>query len=200
MGSSFQRDVARTVEKWNLNIKNADQEVEWTCEKIATYKDGRFSREANEAVEYKGKIFMVNIKGHAVKDGAVYNTLTNQWEEMPPGMLAGWQGPAAMDHEREVMYVVDEANGALSKYDPDRDRWEEVIKSPENLKGAVQIAAGRGRICAVCGNNNGGSTPRITIVDVVNNPARIWVVNPPPEMEVISVHILPRMTYSDDHL
>lgn len=189
VGSCFQSDVARAVEKWNINGYNINEEEEWKWEKIATYKDGRFSREANEGIEYKGKLCMVNIKGHAVKDGAVYNTLTSEWEEMAPGMLAGWQGPVAMDYERQVMYVVDEENGVLSKYDPDCDRWEEVIKSPENLTGATQISAGRGRVCAVSG------TPRITIVDVANNPARIWVLNIPPEMEPISVHILPRMTY-----
>lgn len=33
------------------------------------------------------------------------------------------------------------------------------------------------------------------MVDILTTPAKIWVVAPPPEMEVKAVHILPRMTF-----
>ena len=94
---------------------------------------------------------------------------------------------ATMDGGEE-MYVVDEANGLLSKYDPDNDTWEMLVESAEHLKGAEQIAAGRGRVCVVCANGR-----QIVVVDVVARPPRTWVVDPPLGMEVISVHILPRM-------
>lgn len=186
IGSNYNGDVARSVEKWDTK-KN---ENEWNWEKMASLKDGRYSREAVEAVGYNGKLCIVNIKGNAVKEAAVYNIEMNQWEVMPEGMRAGWNGPAATD-DGGRMYVVDEITGVLSRYISENDRWEELIES-QVLKGAEQIAAGRGRICAVCANG-----ARIAVVDVVNRPARIWIVNPPPEMEAVAVHILPRMIRSD---
>ena len=62
----------------------------------------------------------------------------------------------------------------------------------EFLKGADQIAARRGRVCAVCADG-----ARIAVVDVVDKPARIWIVNPPPKTEAVAVHILPRMIRQD---
>ncbi|XP_052192212.1 F-box/kelch-repeat protein SKIP25-like [Diospyros lotus] len=185
VGSHYQGDVARSVEKWNMNMKDK----EWFWEKMAGLKDGRFSREAVAAIGYRGKLCMVNVKGNAIKQGGVYNVAVNQWEDMPEGMLAGWNGPAAATMDGgEEMYVVDEANGVLSKYDPNNDTWEMLVESAEHLKGAEQIAAGRGRVCVVCANGR-----QIVVVDVVARPTRTWVVNPPLGMEVISVHILPRM-------
>ncbi|XP_058103808.1 F-box/kelch-repeat protein SKIP25-like [Magnolia sinica] len=179
VGADYSADVARSAQRWDL--KNP----RW--EKVAPRKDGKFSREAVDAVGLKGKLYMVNVKGNAAKEGAVYNVERDRWEEMPEGLLAGWTGPtAAMDEE--VIYVVDEENGVLMEYDPDMDCWKEVIKS-KNLRGATQIAAGGGRICAICTGSAG-----IAVVDVVKRPARIWVVDPPPMTEVIAIHVLPRMS------
>lgn len=166
------------------------RESEWNWEQMAALKDGRYSREAVEAVGYNGKLCIVNVKGNAVKEAAVYNIMTNQWEVMPEGMRGGWNGPAATD-DGGVMYVVDETTGVLSRYISENDHWDELIES-EVLKGAEQIAAGRGRVCAVCADG-----ARIAVVDVVDKPARIWIVNPPPEMEAVAVHILPRMIRPD---
>ncbi|KAJ9185671.1 hypothetical protein P3X46_005271 [Hevea brasiliensis] len=139
------------------------------------------------ASHYSGDLYMVNVKGNAVKDGCVYNVDANLWENMPKGMLAGWNGPA-VPMDEEVIYVVDEVKGALSEYDSERDCWKKVIELPE-LKMAEQIAAGRGRVCVVCGNGE-----KIVVVDVMATPARVWVVEPPPGQQVVSVHILPRMS------
>ncbi|KAL7204097.1 hypothetical protein ACSBR2_017210 [Camellia fascicularis] len=184
VGSHYQGDVARSVEKWETG--NKDVAPKW--DKVAALRDGRFSREAVEAVGYRGKLYMVNVKGNAIKQGAVYDVAGDRWEEMPEGMLAGWNGPVGAAEEEE-MYVVDEGKGVLRKYDCGGDRWEEVVELEEELKGAEQIAAGRGRVCVVSGDGR-----RIVVVDVVAKPPRTWVVNPPPEMEVVAVHILPRMS------
>ncbi|KAL2514124.1 F-box/kelch-repeat protein SKIP25 [Forsythia ovata] len=187
VGAQYNGDVARSVEKWDMNKKVSD----WNWEKMASLKDGRFSREAVEALEYRGKLCTVNINGKASKDGIVYDFLTNQWEEMSRGMLAGWIGPAAVDGD--FMYVVDQENGSLSKYNAENDCWERLINSSEHLKGAEHIAAGGGRVCAVCA---GGG--KIIVVDILATPAKIWVVSPPSESEVIAVHILPRMTHFEN--
>ncbi|CAN0840593.1 F-box/kelch-repeat protein SKIP25 [Linum grandiflorum] len=154
-------------------------------------KDGRFCREAIDAVGWKGKLCMVNVKGNsAAKEGAVYDVSRNSWEEMPAGMIGGWKGPvAAMDEE--VMYTVDEVEGAVRRYVPEMDGWEEVVASPL-LRGAEQVAAGGGRVCVVCGGGGGGG---IVVVDVVREPARIWVVDLPNGFDyAVAVHILPRMS------
>ncbi|KAK9985126.1 hypothetical protein SO802_034651 [Lithocarpus litseifolius] len=60
---------------------------------------------------------MVNVKA---KEGMAHNVDKDEWEEMPEGMLRGWKGPvAAMDED--AMYLVDEAKGALRKYDHEMD-------------------------------------------------------------------------------
>ncbi|KAK9058197.1 hypothetical protein SSX86_023037 [Deinandra increscens subsp. villosa] len=195
VGAHYRGDVARRVEKWDvkksrIGNKLSDLRDEWRWEEMAGLKDGRFSREAVEAVGYKGKICMVNVKGNnAGKEGAVYHIEKNRWEKMPPGMVAGWNGAVAVAaEEAEVMYVVDEEKGGVRKYDDESDCWHEVIQGSELLKGAEQMAVGGGKICVVAG---GGA--RITVVDVVAEPVRMWVVDPPrPESEVISVHILRR--------
>ncbi|KAJ6951882.1 hypothetical protein NC653_041131 [Populus alba x Populus x berolinensis] len=136
---------------------------------------------------YKGKLYMVNVKGNAPKEGLVYDVEENQWNDMPRGMLAGWNRPAATMNE-DAIYVVNEVTGALSEYDCKKDCWKKVIELPE-LKLAEQIAAGRGRVCVVCAN---GET--IVVVDVVARPARFWVVEPPQGQQVAGLHILPRMS------
>nr|GMD62199.1 F-box/kelch-repeat protein SKIP25-like [Ipomoea batatas] len=185
VGSGYQGDVARSLEKWDVSEKPGD----WKWEKLTSLKNGQFCREAVEGVGYKGKLCMVNIKGNAVKEGAVYDVTADRWEKMPRGMLAGWNGPAAVaeDGDDEI-YMVDEAIGSLRRYKAEDDSWEEVIQSSEYLKGAERIAVERGKVCAVSGRGRW-----VTVVDVAAQPARIWVVNPPPEMEFIAVHILPRM-------
>ncbi|KAA3476265.1 F-box/kelch-repeat protein SKIP25-like [Gossypium australe] len=182
VGSHYQGDIARSMERWDLNKKRES----WGWENKAPLKDGRFSREEVEAVGYRGKLCMVNVKGNAVKEGAVYDVELDKWEEMPQGMVAGWNGPAATMDE-DVIYVIDEVKGRLSKYDGEKDCWEKVIEL-EQLKRAEQITAGRGKICAISAKGE-----RIIVVDVRDKPARFWEVAPPPGMEVVAVHVLPRM-------
>ncbi|KAF8380807.1 hypothetical protein HHK36_028301 [Tetracentron sinense] len=179
VGSHYSRDVARSAERWDyLGCSRR-----W--EKTAALKDGKFSREAVEAVGWRGKLCMVNVKGDAVKEGLVYDVERDLWEEMPNGMLIGWKGPAAAMDE-DVIYVVDVGKGVLRKYNPEMDCWEELLQS-EYLKGAEQIAAAGGRVCAVCAEGKG-----IAVVDVVGRPMRLWVVDPPPALEAVAVHILQR--------
>ncbi|XP_057964364.1 F-box/kelch-repeat protein SKIP25 [Malania oleifera] len=178
IGSHYTIDMARSVEKWEMK----SEKEEWA--KMRDHKDGsKFSREAIDAVGWRGKLCMVN----EAKEGAVYNVERDEWGDMPEGMVAGWRGPTAA-MEEEVLYSVDEARGALMKYDPGRDGWEEVVRS-ERLRGAEQMAARGGRVCIVC---SGGRM--IVVVDVVETPARMWVVDPPSGYEAVAVHVLPRMT------
>ncbi|KAF8380808.1 hypothetical protein HHK36_028302 [Tetracentron sinense] len=183
VGSHYSRDVARSAERWDLKRDC----LGWRWEKTAGPKDGRFSREAVEAVGWRGKLCMVNVKGDAVKEGLVYDVERDLWEEMPKGMLIGWKGAAAAMDE-DVIFVVDEGKGVLRQYNPEMDCWEELLQS-EELKGAEQIVAGGGRVCAVCAEGRG-----IAVVDVVARPARLWVVDPPPALQAVAVHILPRIS------
>ncbi|KAL0550558.1 hypothetical protein IC582_015080 [Cucumis melo] len=176
-----------SVYRWDLKANGAG---DW--EKVSGLKDGRFSRDAIDAVGWKGKLCMVNVKGHALKEGLVYDLEKDEWEDMPEGMIGGWRGPAAAMDE-EDMYVVDEVSGSLRRYDSERDFWEDVMES-NRLKGAVQMAAGGGRVCVVCG----GSRGEIVVVDVVASPARLWVEPTPPGTEVVAVHVLPRMNWAAD--
>lgn len=157
---------------------------EW-WEKKTELKDGRFSREAIDAVGWRGKLCMVNVKGDAAKEGVVYDVAEDTWKEMPEGMLLGWRGPVAA-MEEEVMYVVDEVKGVLRRYVEEDDSWEEVLESDERLKGAQQVVAERGRVCIV-------SAAGISVVDVVAVPPRVSVVELPPGFEAVAVHVLPRM-------
>ncbi|GMI78977.1 KAR-UP F-box 1 [Hibiscus trionum] len=186
VGSLYKGDVARSLEQLDLKKKREN----WRWENKAQLKDGRFSREAVEAVGYRGKLCMVNVKGNAVKEGAVYDVGLDKWEDMPQGMVAGWNGPAAAMDE-DVIYVVDEVKGSLSKYDGERDCWVEVTEL-EQLKRAEQIAAGGGKICAVSEKRE-----RIIVVDVGDKPAMFWEVAPPRGMEVVAVHVLPRIINID---
>ncbi|CAK7331736.1 unnamed protein product [Dovyalis caffra] len=196
IGSHFNTDVAKSVEKWDLQNKNvmistiANNTIPWKWEKVKGLKDGRFSRDAIDAVGWRGKLCMVNMKGDAAKEGIVYDTNKNIWEEMPEGMVAGWRGPvAALDEE--VMYVVDEAKGVLRKYDPERDYWEHIMES-ERLIGAQRTVAGGGRVCVIC-----GSRTEIVVLDVMALPVRLSVVETPRGFEALAIHILPRMSRPD---
>ncbi|KAF2300340.1 hypothetical protein GH714_012162 [Hevea brasiliensis] len=204
IGSHFSADVARSVEKWYFlhdkkmaamsshYLSTRNKGSSWKWEKVKGLKNVRFSRDAIDAVGWRGKLCMVNAKGDAAKEGSVYDTEKDTWEDMPEGMLAGWKGPvAAMDEK--VMYVVDEAKGALKKYEPETDDWEKIMES-ERLIGAQQIAAGGGRVCVVCGGSNSGG---IVVLDVMSVPVRLWVVETPPGFEAVAVHILPRMSRPD---
>lgn len=189
--------MARSMEEWDMKKKKKEASSSWV--KKAGLKDGRFSRDAVEAIGYRGKLWMVNVKGNARKEGAVYDVKNDTWQDMPQGMIGGWNGPAAAsinddnddDHDHDVMYVVDESRGVLSKYDDENDCWEMVVES-DVLREAEQVCAGRGRVCVVCANEK-----RIVVVDVVAPQPRIWVVEPPPLLQVVAVHILPRMCRSE---
>ncbi|KAM1784435.1 hypothetical protein ACFX12_037447 [Malus domestica] len=188
IGSHFSIDVARSVEKWDLSKWKKYQVNSNGWEKVSGLRDGKFSRDAIDAVGWRGMLCMVNVKGDTAKEGAVYDVEKDTWQDMPEGMIAGWRGPvAAMDED--VMYVMDEAKGALRRYDPNKDVWEEVFES-ERLRGADQIAAGGGRVCVVCG---GG----IFVVDVSAATPRLWAVETPPGLEAVAIHILPRMSHAD---
>ncbi|GMH09141.1 hypothetical protein Nepgr_010981 [Nepenthes gracilis] len=195
IGSHFSSDVARSFEKWEFP-KNADNTTKSSnrnigtgkWEKLGSLKDGRFCREAIDAVGWRGKLCMVNVKGNAAKEGAVYDVGHDRWEEMPERMIAGWRGPAAA-MEEDVIYVVDESKGVLRRYDDENDGWVDVLES-ERLRKAQHIAAARGRVCVVVG---GGESGGVVMVDVVASPPRLWVVDMPPGLEAVAVHILPRM-------
>ncbi|VFQ84614.1 unnamed protein product [Cuscuta campestris] len=197
IGSNYNQKVARSVEKWDLKSNNhrhmpfTKPQEPWTgWEKMGGLRDGKFSREAIDAVGWRGKLCMVNVNGDAAKDGIVFDVVRDAWEEMPAGMLMGWKGPAAAMDE-ETIFMVDESNGWLKRYDPVNDNWVGVIKG-EALKGAQHIAAGGGRVCAA--RRVGKS---ITVVDVVAQPPKMWAVEAPAGYQVLSVHILPRMSRHD---
>ncbi|KAG4388687.1 hypothetical protein JHK82_025812 [Glycine max] len=179
IGSHFSIHVARSLQKWNLQNPNA------VWEKKTELKDGRFSREAIDAVGWKQKLCMVNVKGDAAKEGVVYDVAEDAWKEMPEGMLYGWRGPVAA-MEEEVMYVVDEAKGVLRRYVEEQDAWEDILEN-KRLKGAEQIVAQRGKLCVVSPSSG------ISVVDVAAVPPRIVPILLPEEFEPVAVHILPRM-------
>ncbi|MCD7450225.1 hypothetical protein HAX54_004522 [Datura stramonium] len=162
----------------------------WKWEKMRGLKDGKFSREAIEAVGWRGKLCMVNVKGDAAKEGIIYDVGSDTWQEMPQGMLVGWRGPAAAMDE-EIIYTVDESKGALRKYDPESDSWIEILEN-EMLKGAQHMAAAGGRVCVVSGSCDG-----IAVVNVVAEPPSLMVVETPVGFQILDVHILPRMSQSD---
>lgn len=194
-GTNFSNDVARSVERWDFN-KRANKRnkscggvdrLDWKWEKVSGLRDARFSRDAIDAVGWRGKLCMVNVRGAGAKNGVVYDMEKDVWEDMPNGMIAGWSGPVtAMDEE--VMFVVDEREGALRRYDQRSDCWEEIMES-ERLVRAQQIVAGGGKVCVVCAGGGG-----IVVIDVVASPAKLWVVDLPARLQAVAIHILPRMT------
>ncbi|XP_022868462.1 F-box/kelch-repeat protein SKIP25-like [Olea europaea var. sylvestris] len=196
IGSRYNTELARSVEKWDLkNINNngfrspLGIEPSWKWEKMGELKDGKFSRESVDAIGWRGTLCMVNVKGDAAKEGKIYDVKTDAWSEMPEGMLVGWRGPAASMDE-ETIYVVDESKGALRKYDDGRDVWVEILVD-DRLKGAQQTVAGGGKVCVLVGNGGG-----FVVVDVVAQPAKLWVVDTPAGFEAVSIHILPRMSHT----
>lgn len=194
VGSHFSSDVARSVEKWDLNCSDNHRSSPgriWKWQRLRELKDMRFSRDAIEAIGWMGKLCMVNVKGGSRKEGIVYDVAEDTWCEMPRGMIDGWRGPAAAMDEAEL-YSVDEAAGALRRYDQERDAWDEVIVS-DDLKGAQQIAAAGGRVCVV----RGGDSSQLVVVDVVAAPLRTWMLETPGRSQVVAVHILPRINRPD---
>lgn len=188
IGSHYNPDVARSVEKWDLGGVNGNGITNWKWEKIeGLMRDSRFSRDAIDAVGWNGKLCMVNVKGDAAKEGIIYNLEKDAWEDMPEGMLAGWRGPAAAMDE-ETIYVVDESKGVLKKYDSEKDNWVEILENAA-LKAAQYVAAAAGRVCVV--SADGFS---ILVVDVTVAPPRFWVVDTPAGSQALSIHILPRMS------
>ncbi|EPS73388.1 hypothetical protein M569_01370 [Genlisea aurea] len=185
MGSQYSTEVARSVEKWSVL-----DSPEWKA--MGRLRDGKFSRDAIDAVGWRGKLFMVNVKGEAAKEGAIYDAESDSWGPMPEGMLGGWRGPAAAMEERTI-YVVEETKGLLKQYDHVRDAWVEVLESPL-LRGAEQMAAAGGKVCVVCGEG--------VAIAVVDTAARrvVAVVECPPELQAVGIHILPRMTTGDAKL
>lgn len=141
---------------------------------------------------------MVNVKGNASKEGLVYDVVLDKWDNMPEGMIGGWKGPVA-SMEEDVMFLVDETKGLLRKYDERRDVWEYVMED-ERLKGCQQIAAGGGKVCAVCdggGRGGGGGGGKVLVVDVVAQVGRVWEVEIPDGFQAVSLHVLPRMNGPD---
>ncbi|XP_072993398.1 F-box/kelch-repeat protein SKIP25 [Typha latifolia] len=188
VGASYDPVVARSAARWDL--RGGGSAGAW--EPLAPMRDGRFSRDAVGAVSSNGKVCLVNLCGRGPKEGAVYNVSSDRWEDMPAGLLAGWTGPAASSSGEgadDTIYVVDEASGALSAYDWESDMWKTVVVS-NRLRGAVQLAVGGGRVCAVVG---GGDS--VAVVDVASpEMGRIWVVDPPSGKNILAVHLLPRMS------
>ncbi|KAL6557417.1 hypothetical protein OROMI_017767 [Orobanche minor] len=193
IGAQYDGDVARSIERWDMSKK----ETEWSWVKGEPFRDGRFSREAVEAVGYRGKLCLVSMKGRGIKQGAVYDVGTNKWEDMPKGMLQGWNGPATSGDGDgdDVMYVVDEETGSISTYDGDDDRWDKVIENSEYLKGANRISACKGKLCVVSGDCR-----KIFVVDVSAKTNKVWVMDPPQGMEVIAAYVLPRMSLPESEL
>ncbi|CAL9074259.1 unnamed protein product [Musa textilis] len=183
VGTGYNTEVARSAERWDPAAPGA------VWDRVAPVRNGRFSREAVEAVASEGKLCMVNVRGRAAKEGAVYDVRSDRWEEMPAGMLAGWTGPAAAAEEGGPIYVVDEERGALKAYDWGADRWV-VLAESERLIRAAQVAAGGGRACVVC---DGGAA--VVVVDVKARPGRMWTVEPPRGKRVVAVHVLPRICH-----
>lgn len=190
VGAGYDPAVARSGAAWDPATPSAP----W--EPLPPLRDGRFSRDAAEAVCSGGKVCMVNVRSRGAKEGAVFDLRAGRWEDMPLGMLAGWKGPAAASPESgETIFVVDEERGALNAYDWGADRWRTVAEE-ERLKGAAEIAVGGGRVCVVA---DGGA--KVVVVDVTRKArrdstaaARMWEVAAPAGKRVVALHVLPRMT------
>lgn len=155
-------------------------------------RDGRFSRDAAEAVCSRGKVCMVSLRSRGAKEGAVFDLGAHRWADMPPGMLAGWTGPSAACDEGETIFVVDDHRGALLAYHWDTDRWRTLLQS-DRLKGAAEITAGGGRVCVVVDGGN-----RVVVVDVTSSAKRLWEVAAPAGKRLVALHVLPRMTRATD--
>ncbi|KAL1556940.1 hypothetical protein AAHA92_12490 [Salvia divinorum] len=194
VGPQYNTDVARSVEKWDVDSHHHQPPCHrrWTWQKMGNLKDGRFSRDAIDAVGWRGKLCMVNVSGDAAKEGIIYDIDKDSWVEMPAGMLAGWRGPAAAMDE-ETIYAIDESKGLLKKYDHVKDVWAELVED-DRLKGSHHLAAAGGKVCI-----SGAKGRTIVVVDVVAPPpARLWEVEAPPGFQVSAIHILPRFSNSNN--
>ncbi|KAF5763027.1 putative kelch-type beta propeller, leucine-rich repeat domain superfamily [Helianthus annuus] len=169
-----------------LKTESFDEKQDGNWIKMRSLKNSKLCREPIDAIGWKGKLCMVNVKGDFTKEGFIYNLDSDEWAEMPVGMLGGWRGPVAA-MEEATMYVVDESRGVLRRYNEDVDNWSEVMVD-ERLKGAEYIAAGGGKVCVVCENHVG-----IVVVDVAVVPPRLRVVEMAPGHEILGVYIMPRM-------
>ncbi|KAM0824540.1 hypothetical protein ACQ4PT_070135 [Festuca glaucescens] len=89
VGAGYDLAVARSGASWDPAAPSAAWEA------APPLRDGRFSRDAADAVCSGGKVCMVSLRGRGAKEGAVLDLDEGRWEDMPPGMLAGWKGPAA---------------------------------------------------------------------------------------------------------
>ncbi|CAN6893798.1 unnamed protein product, partial [Brassica oleracea] len=188
VGSQFSSTVAKSIEKLDLTDHNRSN---W--QKLREMRDSRFSREAIDAVGWRRKLLMVNVKGDAIKEGAIYDVVNDDWEAMPEEMAAGWRGPVAA-MEEDALYSVDERNGTVRIYNEEEREWREVtvVEGGEQmLKGAQQVTAVAGKLCVVTVDG------RILVVDVMAEPAKIWTVENPQGLEPVSVHVLPRMSRPD---
>ncbi|XP_051199411.1 F-box/kelch-repeat protein SKIP25 [Lolium perenne] len=204
VGAGYDLAVARSAASWDPSASSAAWEA------APPLRDGRFSRDAAEAVCSRGKVCMVSLRGRGAKEGAILDLDGERWEDMPPGMLAGWNGPAAASPDAgDAIFLVDEEYGALNAYDWETDRWRTLAEA-EPLKGASEMAAGGGRVCVVadCGK-------KVVVVDVTTTPkastttrrnstltststaARMWEVEAPEGRRIVSLHVLPRMTRPD---
>ena len=112
--------------------KRIDPDGVW--EEMRSLRDSKLCREAIDAVGWRGKLCMVNVKGDCAKQGFVYDVDSDEWVTMAEGMLGGWKGPATSMDE-ETKYVVDESRGILKRYINNRDDWSEVMED-KRLKGA----------------------------------------------------------------
>lgn len=183
MGSEYSSELARSAERWDLNRAGS------AWEPVSPLRDGRFSREPIEMVASNGKLCMVNSRGLGAKEGIVYDIESDRWDEMPVGLLTGWTGPATVVDEGGPIFGVDEARGALRRYDWRGDTWRVVMES-ESLKGAIGIAGGGGRVCVTCA---GGEA--VAVVDVTaEGRAKMWTVLIPDGQQVVALHVLPRMS------
>ncbi|KAE8700033.1 F-box/kelch-repeat protein SKIP25 [Hibiscus syriacus] len=184
IGSNFSSEVAKSLEKWDLE-EEGDKIDDFKWKKMKQLKDGRFSRDAIDAVGWRRKLCIVNV----AKQGSLYDVDNDRWEEMPAGMVAGWKGPVA-DMDEEVLYAVDESKGVLTRYNQESDNWE-VIMETESLRGARQMTAASGRLCVICGDG------QIIVIDVSSPSPKLWAVESPPELDPLAVHVLPRPSRPD---
>ncbi|WVZ78561.1 hypothetical protein U9M48_026253 [Paspalum notatum var. saurae] len=199
VGEGYDAADARAGAVWDPAAAPGGAEGGW--EPLPPLRDARFCRDAAEAVCSAGKVCMVSLRSRGAKEGAVFDLRAGRWEDMPPGMLAGWKGSAAASAGSETIFVVDDERGALLAYDWAADRWATVAES-ERLKGAAEMAAGGGRVCIAA---QGGE--KVIVVDVATRmpprlsqrghaaaaAPRMWEVAAPPGKRVVALHVLPRM-------
>ncbi|KAF8772100.1 hypothetical protein HU200_006093 [Digitaria exilis] len=199
VGAGYDARDARSGAVWDPSASSSSPGAAKGWEAIPPMRHSAFSRDAAEAVCSGGKVCMVSLRSRGAKEGAVFDLGAGRWEDMPPGMLAGWKGPAAAGGGGdETIFVVDEERGALMAYEWGDDRWRTVVES-ERLKGAAEMAAGGGKVCVAA---EGGA--KVIVVDVTSTKTKrgaaratgMWEVAAPEGKRVVALHVLPRMTRS----